>query len=66
MKLGSEPRILTVLLVHQNFEGIHLVVLKGLANLFNCVLVSQLSIHKTESQPKSALASQQVFTHLQV
>lgn len=38
--------VLTVLLVHQDLEGVHLVVLEGLANLFAHLLVRQLSIHE--------------------
>lgn len=43
-------RLLTVLLVHQDFKGVHLIVLKCLPDLVNCVFVCQLSIHKTANK----------------
>lgn len=46
--------ILTVLFVHQNFKGIHLIVLKGLPHLFNRIFISQLPIHKTANEQKSS------------
>lgn len=38
--------LLTVLLVHQNLEGVHLIVLEGLSNLFAHLLVRQLAVHE--------------------
>lgn len=37
---------LTVLLVHQDLEGVHLVALEGLSDLLTHLLVRQLSVHE--------------------
>lgn len=42
----STYAVLTVFLVHQNLERVHLIVLKSLSNLLAHVLVCQLSIHE--------------------
>lgn len=47
-------RLLTVLLVHQDFKGIHLIVLKCLPDLVNCIFVCQLSIHKTAKKARNS------------
>lgn len=48
--------ILTVLLVHQNFKWIHLIVLKSLPHLFDGVFVCQLPIHKTETNQRAQVS----------
>lgn len=41
---------LTVFLVHQDLEGVHLVVLKGLSDLLTHLLVRQLSVHEAAGE----------------
>lgn len=50
----NKLRLLTVLLVHQDFKGIHLIVLKCLPDFVNCIFVCQLSIHKTANKVKNS------------
>lgn len=40
---------LTILLIHENFERIHLVILKGLLHFLTRLLVCELPIHETEN-----------------
>lgn len=47
-------QLLTVLLVHQDFKGVHLIVLKCLPDLVNCIFVCQLSIHKTANKGRNS------------
>lgn len=47
-------QLLTVLLVHQDFKGVHLIVLKCLSDLVNCIFVCQLSIHKTANKARNS------------
>lgn len=47
-------QLLTVLLVHQDFKGVHLIVLKCLPDLVNCIFVCQLSIHKTANKARNS------------